>query len=172
MADNVRASADTQQCTVEVRAAAHGFNELLDDLGWLRDEMLKLRYREHAGAYFDDLVRRAAPLSSQQLVDLLDQGEAAGRLTPEERRDVLLADLVIHGRRRADGTDVYVVVEVSASLDRDDVERAARRAELLDRLGPALAAVAGARITPEAEALADTRGVWRVLDGRATAPPG
>ncbi len=85
-------------------------NEMLDHLGALRGSELERQYREHAGACFDDVVRRPRLLSRQQLADLLG------------------------------------------------------------RLRPALAAVAGERITPEVEALAEARGVWRVLDGRVMGP--
>jgi hypothetical protein len=161
----------------ELRELARGQSELHRDLDDVRDQLGILRgrdlerwYREHAGAYFDDLVRRPRLLSPQQLADLLDAAEDAGQLTAAERRDILLADLVVRGRRIPDGSEVFLVVEVSVGIGPEDVERAVRRARLLDRLAPALAAVAGERIMPEAAALAEARGVWRVLDGRATAP--
>ncbi len=165
-----RAEVEFGEFRQEVREAQHRTDQRLDRLdqqvGDLRGSDLERRSRERAGAYFRQVVRRATPLSSQQVVDLIDAPEAEANLTPEERDDILWADLVVHGRRRTDGNEVYLVVEVSAGLDPNDVERAVRRAGLLNRLRPALAAVVGERITPEAEALAETRGVWRVLDGR------
>lgn len=145
-------------------------DRLDNQVGDLRGSDLERRYRERAGAYFGDLPRRTSPLSSQQLATLLDEAEVEGRLTPAERRDVLLADLVIRGQRRTGGGEVYLVVGISAGVAPDDVERAARRAALLGRARPSLAALAGERITPEAEALAESRGVWRVLDGHVAAP--
>ena len=167
------ALAEAQRMTEEeLRTLTRSQAEMRDQLGQLRGNDLERRYRERAGAYFDDLVRRAAPLSSQQLADLLDEAEARGDLTRAERRDVLCADLVDRGRRREDGSELYLVIEVSAGVGPDDVERAARRAVLLGRLQTALPVVAGEWATPEAEALAKVRGVWRVLDGRVLAPSG
>jgi hypothetical protein len=171
--EEVRALAEAQrQMAVDLSALRVVVGDMRDQLGTLRGRELERQYREHAGAYFDDILHRARLLSRQQLADLLDAAQDEGRFTPAERRDVLLADLVVSGRRPVDGAEVYLVVEVSVGVGLEDVERAARRAALLGRLRPSLAAVAGERITREAEAQAQARGVWRVLDGGATAPSG
>jgi len=70
-----------------------------------------------------------------------------------------------------DQGDVYLVIAVSWGVGKDDVERAARRAAILAKLGtPALAAVAGEFVTADAAELARTEGVWQVMDGRVIAP--
>lgn len=156
-----------QRLEIEVRRQGRVQDTMRDQLGQLRGSDLERRYRERAGACFDDLVLRATPLSHQQLANLLD---AAGRLTRAERRDLLETDLVIRGRRREDGGEVHLVVEISVGIGLDDVARAARRASLLNRVRPAQAVVAGEWATLEAANLAEAGGVWRVLDGR-TLPP-
>ena len=71
------------------------------------------------------------------------------------------------------GTEMNVIVEVSAGIGPHDVERAAQRAGLLAKLGqPVLPVVAGEWIAPEAEAQARRAGVWQVLDGHAVPPTG
>jgi hypothetical protein len=156
----------------DVGELRRGQDALRDQVGALKGHDLERHYREHAGAYFRQVVRRPRLLSRQHVVDLLDMAEDAGQLTPAQCYDILLADVVVRGRRAEDSAEVYLVVEVSVGIGLDDVERAARRADLLGRLAPTTAAVAGEWITPEAEALADARGVWRVLDGRSLAPGG
>ncbi len=141
-----------------------------DRLGHVLGNDLERRYRERASAYFSDVVHRPRPLSAQRLADLLDSPESDERLSAAERRDVLLADLVVSGQPVAGEGDVYLVVEVSVGIGPSDVERAIRRTALLGRLRPTLAAVAGESITAEAEELAQERGVWRILDGRASPP--
>jgi hypothetical protein len=141
-------------------------------LGALQGTDLERRYRERAGAYFDDLVRRARPLSPSEVGLLLDAPDTAAQFAPEERRDVLLADLVVRGCRVQDQAEVYLVVEISVGIGPDDVERAVRRAGLLGRVVTALPAVAGGSITAEAAALAEERGVWQVLDGQIEALAG
>ncbi|MBI2912102.1 MAG: hypothetical protein HYY05_08155, partial [Chloroflexi bacterium] len=88
-----------------------------------------------------------------------------------ERDAILEADIVLTGKRRQDEADVYVVVQVSTTIDPHDVDRAAERAVLLGRLGrPAVAAVAGGAITASAATLARQRGVWQVLNGHVGRP--
>jgi ribosomal protein S15P/S13E len=143
-------------------------------LAELRGDNLERRYRERAGAYFGRLVRRAYALSDREIAELLGAAEEAGQLTPEEVDDVRAADVIVRGRR-PDGTgEVYLVVEVSVGIGPGDVERALRRATLLQRaLGPdrpTLPVVAGARATREAQSLAAAQDVWIILDGRAVRP--
>ena len=152
------------------QSAGQRLDRAESNIGRLRGWELESRYRERAAGYFRRVVRRPTPLSTQQLVDLIDSPEAVGRLSEDEREDVLLADLVVRGRPDSGDGDVYVVVEVSATIDSHDVGRAERRAALLGRLSTTLALVAGESITADAEVLARERGVWRLLDGRAQMP--
>ena len=143
-----------------------------DDVAGLRGSELEQRYRTNAGAFFDDLVRRPVVLTNQEIADLLDAGDGPSRVTRAERRDILTADLIVRGRRWEDGTDLYLVVEVSAGIGVSDVERAARRAGLLGRIHPARPVVAGERVLPDATRAAEDYGVWRVTNGTAMPPSG
>ena len=68
------------------------------------------------------------------------------------------ADVIVRGRRRTDGAEVFLVVEVSWGVGPQDVERAIRRASLLSHTGtPALPVVAGPWATSEAANLARTQ---------------
>ena len=81
------------------------------------------------------------------------------------------ADLVVQGRRREDGAEVALLVEVSWGIGPHDVERAAERAALLTRAGfSVLPVVAGRMITSEAVELARRRQVWQMLDGQVMSP--
>ena len=87
--------------------------------------------------------------------------------------EVRLADVVVHGRRRDDGTEVFLVVEVSWGVGLHDLERAVRRAGILGRLvAPVLPVVAGRGVTAEARSRCDAEGVWLVLDGSVVPPDG
>lgn len=157
--------AEAQQRTEE-RVAQQG-----DRLDSMRGDILELRYERHAPAYFAPLARRIQVVSHRELQDLLERGLTAHVLTEEEYRDVLLADLIIRGRRWAQDEEIYLVVEVSAGIGVPDVERAARRAELLGKLGVATTpVVAGTSITRDAEEMARDREVTSALDGRVARP--
>lgn len=131
---------------------------------------LERRCRERAHAFFQRVLKGIHLVPPVDLQQLLDGAVRAGRVTEEEQHDLLPAHVVAQGRRG--GQETYLLVEVSGELKVYDVERAARKAEILRRaVGvPILAAVAGERLDPDAEAEARARGVWRVLDG-ATFPP-
>src|SRR5438128_2595374 len=116
-------------------------------------------------------MRRLHKLSSEELAMIVDDAIDAGQITAREGDDLITADIVVRGRRTVDQGDVYLVVAVSWGVGKDDVERAARRAAILAKLGtPALAAVAGEFVTADAAELARTEGVWQVMDGRVIAP--
>jgi hypothetical protein len=84
--------------------------------------------------------------------------------------------VVVRGRRREDGTEIYLGVEVSWGVGLHDVQRAAERAALLARLGtPALPVVGGGlghpRCPGAGQGLACVAGDQRACDaprGRTT----
>ena len=141
------------------------------DLGELKGRNLEYTYGTKVYAYFGRIVRRAHALSPDELTSLLEDAIDRGVLSEEQAEDVSLADVIVRGRRRTDGAEVFLVVEVSWGVGPLDVERAMRRASLLAHTGtPALPVVAGTWITPEAANLARTQQVWRLTNGRAIRP--
>lgn len=131
---------------------------------------LERRYREHADAYFGGLLRRVRVVGPVERDQLFEEGIATGALDEDTAFEVRQADLIVRGRRPGEDQDTYLVIEVSAAVDPHDVERAARRASLLGRLRPALAVVAGERITTEAEGPLKAQRVWQLLNERILEP--
>jgi hypothetical protein len=124
---------------------------LTNDMVEVKGIVLELRYRDRAYAYFAPLIRRTRVLSGDELDALLEGAIAQGQLSEAEADELLLADLLLRGRRRADNSAVYLVVEVSWKVDPYDVERSVRRAALMSRIGiPAVPAVAGREVLAEA----------------------
>jgi len=143
-------------------------------VSWLMGDALERRYRERAHAYFMGLLARLEVVTGDELARLAHDAQRRGILSGPEHQDLLHADVVARGRRRDQETDAYLLAEVSVVIDKGDVERAARRAALCERVvgAPVLAVVAGEQILPDAEREATLAGVWRVLDGRAVSPGG
>lgn len=140
-------------------------------VGDLKGIILEIRYYNRAFAYFSRLVRRAQALSGDELHALLTPAIDQGLLSEDGADEVLQADVVVRGRQRDDGAEVYLVVEVSWGIGTGDVERAVRRASLLAQTGvQTLPVVAGERITDEAAELARAMRTWQVLDGQALSP--
>ena len=132
----------------------------------IEDFFLEHHFEHLASLYFGRLVRQLRVLEPTALLDMIEDAFDEGRLTWDERVSVLLADLVMSGRHRDTGQDVYLLVEVAGRIETHDVNQAVERAALLEKLGqPVLPAVAGTSIDDRAAALADEKGVSYALGG-------
>lgn len=143
---------------------AEAQHRMVDTLAGFKGRVLELDYREKAGAYFGPLLRRLRVVPPHTLED-----ELQAQLSPEEFKDVLQLDLLVSGQPRyhPEMPEVWLAVEVSAVIDKEDVSRAQRRAELLRRAGyQAIPAVAGERATLVAEDEARLHNVVMLQDGR------
>ena len=144
---------------------------LVDQSADLRGKDLEAQYRVKAHAYFGRLLRRIHVLSPDELAGLVDSAVEAGILSDDQAHEIFLADAVVRGRRREDGAEVHLVVEVSWGVGPDDVERAVKRAELLAKTGlSTLPVVARKTVTAEVARLARTWKVWQVTDGQVGPP--
>jgi len=127
-------------------------------------EQLERRYRERAYAYFGQILRGAQAVAVSDLVAELEQ-----HLSPEALESLLLLDVLVRGRagRQPDAPEVWLALEVSAVVDRHDVERAQQRAALLRQAGyRVIPAVAGEEVTEGGQAAAREGAVLLVQDGR------
>jgi hypothetical protein len=143
---------------------SEGQQRLEVQMGEMRGWFLEQRYRTHAAAYFSRFLRQVQPVHIGRLADTLKE-----RLEEGELGEVLLADLILTGRlsQPAGPLAIWVVLEVSATVDRRDVERAQRRARLLRQARyPAVGVAAGTEATAGARRAASEVGVALLLDGR------
>lgn len=142
-----------------------------DQFDTIEDVLMELCYVRRAPGYFASIARRLRVMEIGPLADMLDDAVEDGRLSSEDRDAILLADLVLTGRRREDGEAVYLLVELSVGMGASDVERAADRAAILAKLGTTvLPVVAGKWINEQAVEMAGDRKVWYVIGGRVTPP--
>jgi hypothetical protein len=110
-------------------------------------------------------------ISGNELTALLAKAVAWGVLLEEGADEIGDADVVVRGQWREDGTDLYLVVEVSWVVGTSDVEQAVRRVALLVQTGvQTLPVVTGDHIIDEAAELCRAMRVWQVLDRRVIAP--
>ena len=145
--------------------------QLVEHQAWMRPRQDKLmeaflesQYREKAQAYFGRFLRRVRVVSFQELEEDLES-----RLPEHERNDLLLLDLLVQGRPRArpEVPEVWLAIEVSVVVDREDVEQAQRRAAILKRAGyPAIPTVAGEQTTLGGEETARAGRVLLLQNGR------
>ena len=143
---------------------------MVTDLGDLRGYRLEQKYAQHAAAYFGNWIRKVRRILPDGL-DSATEDRLEEHLSQPELTDFLLADIVVSGVLRkpltSEKTQVWLVVEVSATIDQGDVERAWRRAGLARQAGfLAIAVVAGDGLTEGATVLAKQKSVVVMLDGR------
>ncbi len=144
--------AEAQRRTEEqVRMLTQTVRTLIQDVADLKDHDLERRYVERAAAYFGGPdFRKVRPLSPTEVLEALERALDAGEISRQAFVDAQQADGVIRGQR--EGRTLHVVLEASWVVDREDVERAVRRAEILGKvLGEAWPGVAGKRLTEGAQ---------------------
>jgi chromosome segregation ATPase len=165
--------AETDRRFAELAEAIQALAQRVDNLsgqvrGWVHEDRYRTRPRRYRRLLLDPHI-----LSTEAREALLRQAEAAGRLTPEEAAELEDADVLVQGRSRTTGGEAFLVVEVSAKVNTDDVERAVKRAEILRKARPeaeVIPVAAGPEIHPLAARAARGRGVWWLTDGRPYAP--
>ncbi len=136
--------ADLRAGQEELRA---GVSELRTDVGRMGGDvsnMMGTDYEGTAARIADRLVRRRLGLTSPTVVmrgrginatptlPEVDQAAAMGTITWEESDDLALADVIVRATEK-DGSFVYVVAEISITVQERDRVRAHRRAKLLEK---------------------------------------
>jgi len=84
------------------------------------------------------LLLRNGRSASEFVSSKLDEAESQGILTPQETDFVMAADLLWMGvirRGKFTGETLVLIGEISWTIERDDVERAVRKAEILRKVG-------------------------------------
>ena len=148
-----------------------------EQLQWLKDRlgkmcrlMREICYCQNLYGYFSEIVRRAKWVTGDELDDLLLEALSKGLINEDEQKELMRADLIVRGVRERQ--TAWLVVEVSGTVDTEDVDRAIRRSQLLARCvnEPVLAVVAG-EFCPEGVLRHALRnGVCVLLDGSTFSP--
>jgi len=132
-------------------------------VGDIKGRLLEMAYRERPYAYFGRLLRSIRVVHFPEIEDLVE-----GHLSREEVDELLQLDLLLCGRLREhpERPEVWLAVEVSSVVDKWDVERAKKRAALLQKAGLRVVPVAaGLHSLPEAAHKAEVEGVTLAIDG-------
>lgn len=129
----------------------------------LAGDSLEERYSKHAAAYLGRALRKVKAFKPYVMED-----QFRAKLSESDYEDLLLVDLLVRGIPKGHkGIHVWLAFEISVVVDRKDVERAIRRAEILRRCDfISIPAVAGESLTEGAEILAAAREVVVVTNGK------
>lgn len=147
------------------RESQEQFSLLIDEID---RHLCEYILHERVGSYLAIFLRERRAILPYQM-DPLMEDDLITKLSDEEYAEFLWADTLISGYPRylPDAPLIWLVVEVSAVVDRNDVERAQRRANALRRAGfRAVPVVAGERVTTGAEEVAQDGHVLLLQNGR------
>ena len=117
--------------------------------------------KDHLDLTHGRVLKSSVISMTQRLRDDVDDAEEQGLITYDAAADLHVVDLIIRGRRRSDLTYVHAAIEVSRTINDDDVTRARDRARTLSTVvgEEAMAVVVGETLNPPQQTLADREGV-------------
>jgi len=165
--------AETDRRFAEMAEAIRDLAQRVGDLdgqirGWIHEDRYRTRPSRYAYLVLDPHI-----LSVTEREQLLREAQATSRITVEEAAELDDTDVLVQGRSRATGGEAFLVVEVSATVDTNDIERVVERAGILRKARPeaeVIPVAAGPRIHPLAARAARDQGVWWLTDSRPYAP--
>lgn len=122
-------------------------NRVEGRMGNIEGDLLEAKYERNMREWFADYLWPIERVFTGDLSLLRTQ------LSDRELQSVRAVDLILRGKDQRDwGEDLLMVVEISQTINVDDVERALERAKLLEKAGyRARAAVGGYRLAPGVE---------------------
>ena len=165
-----------REMMAEQRAMRASQEAMKTDLDFIKGSHMEMRLQGKAESLLHQrmnlqrvqIVRALYPAGSMQwFLNALYDAEENGRITDRHYRRILDTDMILRGRRRGGDEYVYVAMEVSNKLDRDDIDRAIMSAEAISRTldgAEVLPAVYGREISDADNARAENNGVTVMLD--------
>ena len=132
------------------------------DVAILKGWGTELASRSHPEYYVRAIgLVRPRTVSKEEILTLAADAWDANLITEAELDSVGSADTYLKARRKSDRQEVWIVSQVSFSVYPNDVTRALAEAAVIGKVTgeTVIPAVAGERITPDAEALASANRV-------------
>lgn len=164
MQGDIRTLKENQQTMQgDIRTMQGDIRRLDNRVAQLAGDSLEERYSKHAAAYLGRALRKVKAFKPYVMED-----QFRAKLSESDYEDLLLVDLLVRGIPKGHkGIHAWLAFEISVVVDRKDVERAIRRAEILRRCDfISIPAVAGESLTQGAEILATAREVVVVTNGK------
>lgn len=153
---------DVAMLKQDVAILKQDVKNLKEDVGDLKGKFLELHIRDKIGAFVGHILRKARLLDFSDLADTLYDAVDRGIISEKDANDVLKVDAIVDGyMRKVDQKRVFIAIEASYVADRNDVERAFKRAEIVFKVygTECIPAVIGEEFTEGAKAYAEEMGV-------------
>ena len=154
---------DIRELTGAVMRLAARADQSEGHLGNLRGDMLEWKFERNLGNWLRDWVRKPRKVFTDDL-DKLDEAIVDGRIADAEVVQLAWSDAVVRGLDVTTREEVVLAVEVSTTINVDDVERSTFRSTVLKRAGyDGRSFVVGNTVTDQARNLAAATGTTIVL---------
>lgn len=151
------------QLTAAVQAIAQRMDKMDGRMGNMEGTMLEWKFERNLGNWLREWVRRPRKVFTDDLAKL-DEAVTTGQIADVEVSQVAWSDALIRAQDAVTQQEVVLAIELSTTVNEDDVERASVRAGILRRAGyDGRSFVAGHSIGKEAQQLADATGTTVVL---------
>lgn len=108
--------------------------QLKADVAKLKGSDFERSIKEKAPAYFGRIIRGCKVISHESLALVLEDAVDKGIITEEEKDNALLVDIVVTGRLKHNtNKEVVIAVEVSTTVDKNDVQRSYIRSQTISK---------------------------------------
>jgi hypothetical protein len=150
----------------EVEKKVDEIKKRLDmDVCFLKGMWVEAEVKKNVHPLFSENLSNVKLVGKKIINKILSLAIEKGVISKEEREDVLRLDLIVEGNLLSTKEPVLAAVEVSYTIAKDDVQRAVKRAGILEKAmdRKVLPAVVGYRISKKAEKLLTKEECLKVL---------
>jgi hypothetical protein len=135
---------------------------LKGEFGRFKGKEFERTIRERYYAYFGRILRKSKLIPFEEIIPLLETAEEEKIITEDQKISALQLDLLIKGEIKKVKKEVYLAIEVSYSLQEDDIERAIERAGILAYVlkGEVIPTIVAVEIKEEIQKSAENKGAF------------
>jgi hypothetical protein len=138
----------------------------LDKDVWpLKGMWLEMKVADNILSFFSEYLSDAKAIDQEKINKALSLAVERGIISKEDKKDVFRLDLIVEGTLLSTKEPVFVAVEISYTINKNDVQRVVKRTEILKKTmdTKVLPAVVGCRISKNAQKLITKKGCLKVL---------
>ena len=135
---------------------------LKGEFGRFKGKEFERTIRERYYAYFGRILRKSKLIPFEEIIPFLETAEEEKTITEDQKVSALQLDLLIKGEIKKVKKEVYLAIEVSYSLQEDDIERAIERAGILAYVlkGEVIPTIVAVEIKEEIQKSAENKGAF------------
>jgi len=135
---------------------------LKGEFGRFKGKEFERTIRERYYAYFGRILRKSKLIPFEEIIPLLETAEEEKIITEDQKVSALQLDLLIKGEIKKVKKEVYLAVEVSYSLQEDDIERAIERAGIFAYIlkSEVIPTIVAVEIKEEIQKSAEDKGIF------------